>query len=136
MSPKKKQIEFAFRYQPEAGTPEAILLEYIRSNQVQPSREMVFQALRAFWFPFAMSDNGQLEPKAQSQLALDAVYALHSHATRICQHFGLENPFVPSQIPKSSANGRTQFMALEPTLQLPDELSSLESADYDSDCGM
>ena len=88
----KKQIEFAIRYQPEAGTPDAILLEYIKDSRIVPSREMVFQALRAFWLPFAYDANSELTQEEQLQLVLEAVYALDKHADYLCSYFGAERP--------------------------------------------
>jgi hypothetical protein len=88
----RKQIEFAVRYQPEPGTPDGILLEYIKDNRIVPSREMVFQALRAFWLPLAYQATGELTPEEEMRLVMEAVYALDKHADYLCEYFGIDRP--------------------------------------------
>ncbi len=49
-----KQQDFRFRYQPEDGTEDAYLVEYLKNVPLGERREMILGALRAFWLPLAL----------------------------------------------------------------------------------
>ncbi|HEY9876237.1 MAG TPA: hypothetical protein V6D12_22605 [Candidatus Obscuribacterales bacterium] len=134
----KKQIEFAVRYQPEAGTPDAVLLEYIRDSRIIPSREMVFQALRAFWLPFAYRASGEVSSEEELQLALEAVYALDKHADYICAYFGLERPGFVDKSPRPIAKGsngkvieRKHMAVSTPAPATVHDVEELEEEEYE-----
>jgi hypothetical protein len=49
------RFDYHFRSQPLLFTPEAILLEFLKTggSQIFTHKEMVFSALKAYWLPFA-----------------------------------------------------------------------------------
>ncbi|MCT7953404.1 hypothetical protein NG798_26750 [Ancylothrix sp. C2] len=51
-----KQQDFRFRYQPEDGTEDAYLVEYLKTVPLGERREMILEALRAFWLPIALKE--------------------------------------------------------------------------------
>ena len=106
----RKQIDFAVRYKPLPGTPDGILLEYIRDSRIVPSREMVFQALRAFWLPLAYQATGELTPVEEMHLVMEAVYALDKHADYLCEYFGIDRPsFLRHRLRSAPGTGTAPF---------------------------
>jgi len=138
----RKQIDFAVRYQPDPGTPDGILLEYIRDSKIVPSREMVFQALRAFWLPLAYSSTGELTPEEEMHLVMEAVYALDKHADYLCEYFGIDRPsFLRHRSAHLASNGKTTLsprrsrLALgspSPTISNKEPLNQWEEDDQEN----
>lgn len=131
----KKQIEFAIRYQPEADSPDGIVGDYIRNNRTLSPREMTFQALRAFWLPFAYRAGGQFSSREEEvRCVLEIVYALNAHIGYICQYFGVERPdFLPGSYRLPLRNG-SEYSAgnskVERTVSVANSFES-EEEEYD-----
>lgn len=51
-----KQQDFRFRYQPQNGTEDAYLVEYLNSVPLGARREKILRALQAFWLPIALKE--------------------------------------------------------------------------------
>ncbi|NEQ64348.1 MAG: hypothetical protein F6K21_02395 [Symploca sp. SIO2D2] len=80
MGEKQRQLSFNWRYQPVVNTPDALLLTYIKEHPISPVKEMMLQALRAFWLPLACLKSGNYSKEELELVGLEAVHALEKQA--------------------------------------------------------
>ena len=85
-----EKIDFVWRYQPLKNTADAVLLTYIKQNEILPVREVILQSLRAYWLPLAYQQTGEFDPVVLEQLFRKAVYALEKHALYLCDQVGID----------------------------------------------
>ncbi|CAD5990022.1 hypothetical protein PCC9214_05698 [Planktothrix tepida] len=85
-----EKIDFVWRYQPLKNTADAVLLTYIKQNEILPVREVILQSLRAYWLPLAYQQTGEFDPVLLEQLFRKAVYALEKHALYLCDQVGID----------------------------------------------
>lgn len=111
------QIDYQFRYQVSSSSPDAPLLQYLRSKQTAfRPRQMVLWALSAFWSPLAYQWSESYTEEQQKAIARNAIYELHKQISYLARTFGLEHElgappvvYVPSNqgqtSPPVAANG-------------------------------
>lgn len=99
-------INYSFRCQiRQDDAPIGILLRYLLNDDLHPSashRDLVLQAFRSFWIPFAYQAFGYDATVCQ-QHARSAVYQLQQHILYIQSHFGLEMELSARVAPFSSS---------------------------------
>ena len=86
----QEKVDFVWRYQPLKNTADAVLLTYIKQNEILPVREVILQSLRAYWLPLAYQQTGEFDPVLLEQLFRKAVYALEKHALYLCDQAGID----------------------------------------------
>lgn len=91
----RKRIDFKFRFQTYADTPEDVVMSYLRSKGSRSSKELVWQVLRMCFLPLAYKDDGSLSDERLRIMALEACNALENYISYIRQVFGLEKPNQP-----------------------------------------
>lgn len=88
-SSRPRQEDFRFRYAPVAGTGDAILVSYLRDGDgVRAGKEMIIEAMRSFWLPFAYQAQNYSEAQLR-QAALHCCRALEAQIFFIRESFGL-----------------------------------------------
>lgn len=89
---ERKREELAFRHQPYLDSPEGVLACYIKNNKVRLLKEMVLQALRAYWLALAYQELGGLSPEELQRVGRHCVDELEKQASFIRLSLGLEHP--------------------------------------------
>lgn len=121
------------------GSPDEDVLDYLRSGERMPMREMLTWTFRMCWLPFALRLKGA-DDSAVQIAALDAVNLLENHAYFMRQTFGLERSQLVHEPVNFSSNGRTvdHFDDISPkhlVEEFPGEydLTGLGFAEFDDD---
>ncbi len=90
MAAKKKQASFSLRYQPNNNTPDAAMINYLKTNQYSSSKDLSLEALRAFYLPVACLHSGKYSPEQLQKVGEKAIYALQRQADYISFALKLE----------------------------------------------
>lgn len=85
--------DFLFRLQPLKSAPDAVLLQYLKS-QGKAANDLLLKAVRAFWLPIAFQESGGKHEQELKQLAANMVMALEDHANYLRGVFDLAKPVV------------------------------------------
>lgn len=126
-------VNYLFRCQiRNDNAPIGVLLRYLLDDDLHPSaahRDMVLQAVRLLWIPFAYQAFGYDRIECQNN-ARSTVYQLQQHILYIQSHFGLEpelaaraaSASVPEQesIPENASGLVEPEPPPPPALVLPD----------------
>ncbi len=91
-SMSKSRLNHIFRIQSYEGTPDELLVDYLKSLVAGQANLEIKQLLRMGLLPFAYQYKGKLSPDQLKLKALEAVNALEQHANYIRQAFDLERP--------------------------------------------
>ncbi|GAB4207997.1 MAG: hypothetical protein Fur006_66440 [Coleofasciculaceae cyanobacterium] len=83
-----KRRDVVFRFQPMASTSEGVVLDYLKSSDA--ANQLVLQALKAYWLPYAYRERGFKKPSELKKVAQEMVWALESHIWGLCIDFGIE----------------------------------------------
>jgi hypothetical protein len=85
------RLDIKFRFRPSASTPDAILLDYLRKQELSlVSHEMILKALRAFWLPDAYHRCGGKKSQELKKLAQNMILVLEEQANYLRTVFGIE----------------------------------------------
>lgn len=105
-----ERINFRPCFNPKASSCNGVLVSYLQQgNGVSDGKEMLLQAARAFWMPFAYEESGQFTAEQVRQVALSACDALEQHICYIRQSFNLSVPVTNSGISSAaSPNGSSE----------------------------
>lgn len=95
---QRKREELTFRHQPYQDSPEGVLASYLKNNKVRLVKEMVLQALRAYWLALAYQELGGLTPGELQRVGLYCVDELEKQANLIRWSLRLEYPH-PHKVP-------------------------------------
>ena len=95
MDKQQERIDLIWRYQPLKSAPDGVLLSYVKYNSLMPLREMILQALRAYWLPLAYQEKGSTDAFVLERMFRNAVYALEKHALYLCDQGGIDYPRYP-----------------------------------------
>lgn len=90
--PQKKALDFIVRYQVQDESSDALVLKFIQSYPFGHHKELILQALRAFWLPLAYHESGQYSPQEVQSVAHQAVALLTTQAHYINSILGLNLP--------------------------------------------
>jgi hypothetical protein len=74
----------------KSGSKEEVVLEFVRSGDLMPMRQMLTWTMEMCWLPFAYEWSHADERAIAQKMALDAVYQLERHLDYIRDTFGLE----------------------------------------------
>lgn len=100
-------INYHFRYQTrEVDAPIGLLLRYLRDDDLHPSvfhRDMVLQAVKSFWLPFACQAFGYDSIEYQKH-ARSAVYQLRQHILYVQSECGLDPELFVQMAPSFPAS--------------------------------
>jgi hypothetical protein len=95
------RLDIKFRFRPSPSTPDAILLNYLKKQEVSlVSHEMILKALRAFWLPDAYHHGGGKKHHELKKLAGNMILVLEEQANYLRTVFGIERQFFsPAAVP-------------------------------------
>ena len=92
----KKRLDFSVRYQIEENTTDALLLKFLQSYPFGNHKELILQAIRAFWLPLAYQQSGQYSTEEVLDIGKKAMDLLNSQADYISLILGLKQaPTIP-----------------------------------------
>lgn len=129
---QRKREELAFRHQPYQDSPEGVLAAYLKNNKVRLLKEMVLQALRAYWLALAYQELGSLSSGELQRVGLYCVDELEKQANLIRWTLGLEYPQSHTFIPAREAEMATSApLPKSVTESVVPELDSFEAHDVD-----
>lgn len=89
----QKKKDFRWRYQISLNSSWGILLDYIQKQDFHPTcnkKEMILQALSAYYMPLAYSLLAEKQPEQLKQIAYDSVFALQRQIDRLVTQFQLD----------------------------------------------
>jgi len=100
----KKQRDFTFRIQRvEAGSKDETVLDFIRSQQLMSTRQLMLTTLRMCWLPFAY-DRHSTDPETLKRVAQEAAYQLEQHLHYLRETFELESSLREVNSPQRSVS--------------------------------
>jgi hypothetical protein len=117
------------------GSKEEVVLEYVRSGDLMPMRQMLTWTMEMCWLPFAYEWSHADERSRAQKMAIDAVYQLERHLDYIRDTFGLERSSKGENVIETDRrnDGGLQASSLETQDELPGEydLDALGFSDFD-----
>jgi hypothetical protein len=87
----KKRLDFVVRYQIDPQTPDGLLLTFLLSYPFGNHKELILQAIRAFWLPLAYQNSGQYSAEEVRELGKKAIALLSSQADYLGLLLGLKD---------------------------------------------
>ncbi|NJL11286.1 MAG: hypothetical protein HC908_17145, partial [Calothrix sp. SM1_7_51] len=88
---KNARINFRWRYQPR-NKMDALMLNYISSNDIRSPTEMILLALRAFWLPLAVANLPNSDETIKKRVVNDACCTLINQINQIYTAVGFSVP--------------------------------------------
>ncbi len=129
--------ELHFRSYPSASSPEGILFNYLKTDDLHPSQtknDLVLKALKLCWMPHAYRETG-LKHRELKKLALSTIHNLEWHIKEIRSEFGLDSvppPPVAAYLPiPTHPNAFNAAMAPNPIENLVHNDDAVEAVDAD-----
>ena len=102
-----KKIDFRFRMRTDTASALGILFDYLSEGSYPPysSREMVIQALKSYWMPFAYCRSDFNQRSVAKRLARESIASLQQQIRELEEYFELvETDSTESLISNRSAN--------------------------------
>ncbi|NBD34127.1 MAG: hypothetical protein GVY17_14465 [Cyanobacteria bacterium] len=88
--------EFTFRVRRvKEGTKDEAVLDFLRSRNLMPMRELLLLTMKMCWLPFSYRYQG-MDFETQRNAAREAVYQLEHHLNYLVETFDLEQPQLQS----------------------------------------
>lgn len=115
----ENKVDYHFRCQPKADTRDGKLLRYLQLEDTEfPVREMVLNALSAFWMPFAHKYFKDLPPEELQKSVDRAIYQLQMQIIYLQEDFGSRriaslDVYFQTQELTPKMPGQTQLSALD-----------------------
>lgn len=106
---------FRFRFQPYVSTLDFGLLEYLKGMNL--CNELVLQAVRAYWLPYALRDLGLKKGQALTETIKSSIFALESRIEQLRRDFG-----IGSLSKESDGNSLTLMIELKKSSPLDSEV--------------
>ncbi|MCA1990774.1 MAG: hypothetical protein LDL41_01830 [Coleofasciculus sp. S288] len=123
---------FRFRFQPYVSTLDFGLLEYLKG--MKQCNELVLQAVRAYWLPYALRDLGLKKGQALKKAVESSIFALESRIEQLRNDFGIESPrrvpdvnYLTSLVEKeaSASDSDSDLMVSSPEMDKWTELAAV-----------
>ncbi len=89
-SERQPSIEIRFRCQAKKKSEKGFLFEFLQHDEILTSKEMILQAVKAYWMPIAMAKTNYFSEDELSQVGLRAIQELRRQMTEIAWLTGLE----------------------------------------------
>jgi hypothetical protein len=86
----RKQVNFIWRIQPLAQTPDGVLLSFIKEHPYRLAPDLLLHTLRIHWLALAYRKRGELNEDDLRQLGQESINALLAQVELIRQTLGLE----------------------------------------------
>ena len=102
-----KKIDFRFRMRTDTASALGILFDYLSEGSYPPysSREMVIQALKSYWMPFAYCRSDFSQRSVAKRLARESIASLQQQIRELEEYFELvETDSTESLISNRGAN--------------------------------
>ena len=84
-----QQLNFRFRAQPSATSPDGILLSYLHEQLPSVKSEMILKALRAYWLAQAYQACNKKRGQELKNLAQQMIFSLEEQITQLRVVFNL-----------------------------------------------
>jgi hypothetical protein len=84
----KERENLEFRHQPLNGSPDFDLIRFIKHQktlQQKTAKEIVLDALRAFWLPIALKSSQEYNQEDLKKVWLDSIYSLEKQKEYLMQ---------------------------------------------------
>jgi hypothetical protein len=108
----------------KSGTKEEAVLNFVRSQELMPMRQLLLFTLKMCWLPFSYQYQGADE-QTQQNAARQAMYQLEYHLDYLAETFNLD---------RASKRGQEKTPSLAPATQVS-EKELLGQADIHSELG-
>ncbi len=84
-----QQLNFRWRSQPSATSPDGILLSYLNDQLPSVKSEMILKALRAYWLAQAYQASNKKRGQELKKLAQQMIFSLEEQITQLRVVFNL-----------------------------------------------
>ena len=91
----RKRFAFQWNYQTFEDSANGKLIRYLQKGRIRPLRELMLQALRSYWLPIALEEQGDYSQEELQEFAEEAVYELRRQADYIAFKFKVESFALP-----------------------------------------
>lgn len=107
VSSSRDSVEIQFRCRAKKKSGKGFLFEFLQNDEVFTSKEMILQAIKAYWMPVAMAKNNYFSEEEIEYVGLRAIQELRRQIDEIAFLIGLdlkqksleitaqENSFIP-----------------------------------------
>lgn len=86
----RQRLDVIIRFQPPKGTPEELVLTYLKNHKLTGVSVLAMQAMRPYWLPLAILEDDTTALRTKQQLGRDAIRELLLHIDYICSSLGIE----------------------------------------------
>lgn len=128
-SQRAKSIEIRFRCQAKKISQQGYLFDFLQNDEVSTCKEMILQALKAYWMPIAMAKTNHFSDDELEFVGLRAIQELKRQMIEIAMSVGLDEREI---YPHSPATG-TELV--EPPPKADSENSFTETSPF-ADLGL
>jgi hypothetical protein len=145
MSNLANRMHFEFRSYPSASSPEGILFNYLKTDELHPSQtknDLVLKALKLCWMPHAYRETG-LKHRDLKKLALSTIHSLEWHIQEIRLEFGLDSvppppvaTYLPLQMHHNAFNAAMAPNPIENLVHNDDAVEADEADEWESVMGL
>ncbi len=117
-SQRAKTIELRFRYQAKKISQQGYLFDFLQNDEVSTCKEMILQAIKAYWMPIAMAKTNHFSEDELEFVGLRAIQELKRQMIEIAMSVGLD---LEEIYPHSPATG-TEIVETPPKAELENSL--------------
>ena len=123
-SQRAKSIELRFRCQAKKISQQGYLFDFLQNDEVSTCKEMILQAIKAYWMPIAMTKTNQFSEEQLEFAGLRAIQELKRQMIEIAISVGLDL----DEIYLHSSQKETELV--EPPLKTNQEISFTETSPF------
>ncbi len=123
-SQQRKSIELRFRYQAKRISQQGDLFDFLQNDEVSTCKEMILQAIKAYWMPIAMAKTNHFSEEQLEFAGLRAIQELKRQMLEIAISVGLDL----EQLHLHSSPTETELV--EPPLKTNQEISFTETSPF------
>jgi len=124
-----QQLNFRFRAQPSATSPDGILLSYLHEQLPSVKSEMILKAIRAYWLAEAYQACNKKRGQELKNLAQQMIFSLEEQIAYLRVVFNLPAATLLQTSPGVSVSSRVDC---EPLPESEEEEDSLAQEDWKS----
>ena len=118
-SQRAKSIELRFRCQAKKISQQGYLFDFLQNDEVSTCKEMILQALKAYWMPIAMAKTNHFSDDELEFVGLRAIQELKRQMIEIAMSVGLDEREI---YPQNPATG-TELVELPPKADAENSLT-------------